>query len=62
MGATAPFFIAMLQESPSMVHPIKGRVDVQSKSSSSQSMAMQCFNAAATWFVRLLRSAIERQV
>jgi hypothetical protein len=45
-----------------MVHPVKGRVDVQSKSSSSQSMAMQCFDAAATWFVRLLCSAIERQV
>lgn len=45
-----------------MVHPIKGRVDVQSKSSSSQSMAMQCFNAATAWSVCFMHSTIARQV
>jgi hypothetical protein len=34
-GASAPFFVAKIYKSPSMVHPTKGRVDVQSESSSS---------------------------
>jgi hypothetical protein len=45
-----------------MVRPVKGRVDVQSESSFSQSMAVQRFNAAAAWFMRFLRSTIARQV